>query len=87
MTNATTTATFQVGTTYRMGWHRVTIIRRTAKSVWIKDIMTQAIVRKAIQLVPVEANWIGMRQYSVEKISPTACCPTAPDLYATDRND
>ena len=74
----TNTTTFQVGTTYLMGWigdsemfNRITILRRTAKSVWIKDIFTQDIVRKSVRI-----------DEGVEQISPTGRYSMAPSLHA-----
>ena len=81
MTNTTTTATFQVGTTYLMGWigdsemfNRITILRRTAKSVWIQDIFTNEVVRKSIRVYE-----------GSEQIFPTMRYSMAPSLRATDR--
>ena len=79
MTNtATATTKFETGKTYRMRWigdsemfNDITIERRTAKSVWIKNIHTSEIVRKSITL------WDN-----VETIMPTGSSSMAPSLHA-----
>ena len=77
MNNATTT-TFEAGKTYTMRWicdadatTEITIERRTAKSVWIRDLHTREIVRKSITV------WDN-----VETIMPTGSYSMAPSLQA-----
>ncbi len=78
MSNETTT--FEAGRSYEMRWNCdadsvtwVSIERRTARSVWIKDIFTGDVVRKSVKV------WDN-----VESISPTGSYANAPVVFASN---
>ncbi len=76
MSNETTN--FKTGRSYEMRWSSnadlvtwIEIERRTARSVWIKDIFTGEVVRKSVKVCN-----------DVETISPAGSYANAPVLFA-----